>query len=176
LPDLVAPLLFRIRHLSVGKPAPEITGTDAEGRSFKLSDFRGRVVVLDFFADWCPYCARMYAEEGALVKKYAGRPFALLGINGDGPDTLQQLVEQKKVTRRCWSDGRGGPIAQAWQVEVYPTLYVIDRDGIIRQVLSGAPRPGALEQAIIPWLDVAEVAAKGPGIPAGAAKDLAKRP
>jgi peroxiredoxin len=166
LPDLAAPLLFRIRHLSVGKPAPEIVGTDAEGRTFKLSDFRRKVVLLDFFADWCPYCARMYPEEAALVKKYAGRPFTLLGVNCDSLDTLQQLVEQKKVTWRCWSDGRDGPIARTWQVEGYPALYVIDQDGIIRQVLSGAPRPGALEQAIIPLLDAAEVASKG----------LAKRP
>ncbi len=58
-----AKMLFAIEHLSVGKKAPEITGTDADGKTLKLSDFRGKVVVLDFFADWCPFCVEMYPED-----------------------------------------------------------------------------------------------------------------
>ena len=109
-----------------------------------------------------------------LVKKYAARPFALLGVNGDSLDTLQQLAEQKKVTWRCWADGRAGPIAQNWQVECCPALYLIDQDGIIRQVLSGAQQPGALERALIPVLDAAEAAGRRPGVPTGTAKGLAQ--
>jgi hypothetical protein len=44
--------LFEIRNLAIGKPAPDITGTDSDGKSFKLSDYRGKVVVLDFWARW----------------------------------------------------------------------------------------------------------------------------
>ena len=44
--------LFRIQHLSVGRPAPEISGRDVSGKAFKLSDYRGKVVVVDFWGHW----------------------------------------------------------------------------------------------------------------------------
>ncbi len=82
-------------------------GSDVDGKSFKLSDYSGKVVILDFFADWCPYCVRMYPEEREPAEKMADKPFAMLGVNCDSPDTLRQILADKKVTWRCWSDGKG---------------------------------------------------------------------
>ncbi|MFO0891581.1 MAG: trypsin-like peptidase domain-containing protein [Isosphaeraceae bacterium] len=148
LADFARPMIFEIEHLSVGKPAPEISGSDASGKAFKLSDYRGKVVILDFFADWCPYCVRMYPEERDLVKSMAGKPFAILGVNADGRDTLQNILDDKKVTWPCWADGKGGPIAEEWQVGSYPTMYVLDQNGIIREKFVGMTQPGVLRKAV----------------------------
>ncbi len=123
LADIAKPMAFAIEHLSVGKKALDIVGTDADGKTFKLSDYKGKVVVLDFFADWCPFCVKMYPEERGLVQKLEGKPFAILGVNCDSTDTLRQILADKKVTWRCWSDGKEGPIAQTWQLEGYPLMY-----------------------------------------------------
>ena len=146
--ELAKPAIDRIEHLSVGKKAPEITGQDVDGKTFKLSDYRGKVVVLDFFADWCPFCVKMYPEERELTEKLAGKPFAILGVNCDSQDTLRQILEDKRVTWRCWSDGKGGPISQNWQLSGYPLMFVVDHDGVIRHKFEGQTAPGVLKETV----------------------------
>jgi WD40 repeat protein len=142
------PMIFEIEHLSVGKSAPEIVGVDARGKPLKLSEFRGKVVLLDFFADWCPYCVRMYPEERELIKSMGDQHFAMLGVNCDSTNTLRQIIEDGKVTWRCWDDGKSGPIAEKWQVASYPTMFIIDHDGVIRHKLQGMSKPGLLKETV----------------------------
>jgi WD40 repeat protein len=146
--QLAEPIAFAMKYLSVGKKPPEIVGSDADGKSFKLSEYAGKVVVLDFFADWCPYCVRMYPEERELTTKMAGKPFAMLGVNCDSPDTLRQILADKKVTWRCWSDGKEGPIAEKWQLSGYPLMFVLDHNGVIRHVFRGQTKPGQLQSVV----------------------------
>jgi peroxiredoxin len=153
LGEVAKPMIFEAENLSVGRKAPEIVGQDASGKTFKLSEYRGKVVVLDFFADWCPYCVRMYPEERELVEKLADKPFAMLGVNCDGQETLRQLIADKKVTWRCWSDGQGGPIAKTWQLSGYPLTYVIDQDGVIRHKYMGMINPGILTETVTRMVD-----------------------
>lgn len=132
--ELAEGMLFAMEHLNVGCQAPEIKGRDADGGEFKLSDYRGKVVLLSFSANWCGSCVRMYPLERKLVKTMRERPFVMLSINGD-PEiaTLRQAIERGEITWRCWWDGgRGGPISTRWHVEGWPTVYVIDAQGIIR--------------------------------------------
>jgi len=146
--DLAKPTIFAIEHLSSGKKAPEITGKDIDGKTFKLSDYKGKVVVVDFFADWCPYCVNMYPEERELVQKLAGKPFAMLGVNCDSQDTLREILADKRVNWRCWSDGKEGPIAANWQLQGYPFMFVIDHEGVIRQKFVGMTTPGLLRETV----------------------------
>ena len=76
----------------------------------------------------------MYPHERALVKKLAGEPFALLGINSDPKETLRSALEEKELTWRSWWDGgnTSGPIATRWNVSGWPTIYVLDAQGTIR--------------------------------------------
>ncbi len=155
---------FRARYLSVGSTAQEIEGKDADGKPLKLSELRGKVVLLDFFADWCPHCVAMYPHEQTLVKQYAGRPFALVGVNGDSFDTLRQIIGSGKVSWRCWNDGQNGPIAQQWQIGTVPTLFLLDARGVIRQIFLGRPMPEQqLDEAIEKLVAEAEKAAAGAG-------------
>jgi peroxiredoxin len=121
-----------VKNLVQGRKAPEIVGNDVDGKEIRLSDYSGKVVVLDFWADWCPHCVAMYPLERRMVKQYAREPFALLGINTDLPERLKELIEKKTVTWKNWSDGQGGPIVEQYRIEAFPSLYVIDHEGIIR--------------------------------------------
>jgi len=126
--------LFELRNLAVGKVAPEIEGKDVDGRSFKLSDYRGKVVLLDFWGFWCVPCRAMIPDQRALVAKFADQPFVLLGVNSDQTlDEPQKKLAAEQMTWRQWLDGGStGPIATAWNVSSWPMTYIIDADGVIR--------------------------------------------
>jgi RNA polymerase sigma factor (sigma-70 family) len=134
LGEVATRALFALRHLTLGKPAPEIEGKDLDGKTLKLSDFRGRVVVLIFCGHWCGPCRVMNPHKQTLVKRHAGKPFALLEVNSDSdPEEWKRMMKKEGYTWRCWADGgREGPIARRWNVTHWPTIYVLDGKGLIR--------------------------------------------
>jgi peroxiredoxin len=127
---------FELRNLAVGKPAPEIEGRDVDGQLFRLSDYRGKVIVLTFSGNWCGPCRAMYPQERELVSRLKDRPFAMLSVNTDPErETLRKSIREGEITWRCWWDGgRDGPISSRWNILFYPTVFVIDAKGIIRDV------------------------------------------
>jgi peroxiredoxin len=146
--------LDEIRNLCVGKPAPDIVGQDIDGKPFRLSDFKGRVVVVSFWATWCASCREMEAYERSLVKRMEGKPFVLLGVNGDGDKgKLREWMKREAITWRTWCDGRmsantPGPISRQYNVSVWPTLYVLDHRGVIRYKFLDTPGNATLDAAI----------------------------
>jgi peroxiredoxin len=127
--------LFELRHLAIGCAAPEIEGQDVDGKPFKLSDYRGKVVLLDFWSLSCGACVAEFPRLRLLVKRCERQPFVLLGINsGDKNSMLLSLRQRAEINWRFWCDGEDdvGPIVQRWNVWNLPTLYVIDRQGVIR--------------------------------------------
>jgi hypothetical protein len=78
----------------------------------------------------------MYPHERSLVKRLAGEPFALIGVNSDkDKEQLFQRMEEESITwRSFWNgpDGTRGPISAKWNVTGWPTIYVIDHKGVIR--------------------------------------------
>jgi thiol-disulfide isomerase/thioredoxin len=128
--------LFELNHLNVGDVAPDIVGQDLDGATFRLSDYRGKVVMLDFWGQWCPPCRRMYPYERELVRQLTGLPFALIGVNSDRElETARASVRDEKLPwRNFWSgpQGTSGPIARQWNISEWPTVYLIDGDGVIR--------------------------------------------
>ena len=127
--------LDEMHHIKVGQPAPEIEGTDLDGKPLKLSDFRGKVVALVFWGSWCGPCMREVPHERELVERYKGKPFALLGVNcREKAEAAKKTVESEKMAWPHWHDGDvdGGPIVEKFHVRQYPTIFVIDAKGIIR--------------------------------------------
>ncbi len=139
--------------LKAGDAAPEIDGEDLDGKPMKLSDFRGNVVVLDFWGDWCPHCKPAYTYQNHLLNRLKGEPFVVLGVNNDvTKEQARLVVNVQKVAWRSWYDGNGqaqnGPIAQRYGVMSVPTVFVIDKKGVIRQRFDGRPLELVLDNAV----------------------------
>ncbi len=127
--------LFELRFLQIGKQAPDIEGEDLDGAKIKLSDYRGKVVLLVFWTSWYGPCRAAIPHERELVKRFKGRPFVLLGVNGDEKkEAARKAVEKYKIPWRSFWDGKDGdgPIVVSWNIRGFPTIYVLDAKGVIR--------------------------------------------
>jgi peroxiredoxin len=150
-----------------GAPAPEIQGTDLDGKPMKLSDCKGKVVFLDFWGEWCPHCRTMYNYQNQLINRMKGRDFVLLGVNSDDNEEIARaVVKNNNLGWRSWHDGGGpvkaGPIAQSYGVADFPTSFIIDRNGVVQKVHVGVTAEVLLDR------NVDEVMAAGENRPAGA--------
>ena len=91
----------------------------------------------------------MYPHERSLVKRLAGEPFALIGVNSDKDLEARQdvLVEENITWRSFWNgpEGTSGPISTRWNVRGWPTIYILDHEGKIR---FKGPRGEAMDKAV----------------------------
>jgi peroxiredoxin len=126
--------LRQLLDLAIGRVGPEIEREDLDGKAMKLSDFRGKVVVLSFWGAWCGPCLLAIPHERELVARLEGRPFVLLGVNSDRDRRrAREAVDREKITWRSWYDvSPDGPISEHWQAVAWPTFYVLDAKGVIR--------------------------------------------
>ena len=136
LGGMAARELYELQHLWMGKVAPEIDGEDLDGKKLKLSDYRGKVVLLSFWGSWCGPCMAMVPYERKLAARTVGKPFALVGVNSD-EDRLggKRAAERENITWRsfwCGTNGTHGPIPTTWNVHGWPAVYVLDSQGTIR--------------------------------------------
>lgn len=147
-------LSLGLNDLKDGKPAPPIEGVDAHGQVLRLSQFQNKVVLLSFWHSHCPPCRAMFPHEKKLVVKYAGRPFALVGVNADpSPYELQATQEKAGLTWVSFWDGVGGKIATGFAVDRFPTFVLLDPEGKVRWQHVGVPDDGQLEKKIDELLD-----------------------
>lgn len=140
--------------LSIGKEAPEILTHDIEGNDAKLSALRGRVVVLDIWATWCGPCRAMIPHEREMVERLKDKPFTLVSISGDEKkETLTDFLAKEKMPWTHWWNGNKGGILEDWDVQYFPTIYVLDTKGVIRHK---DLRGEALEKAVNALLEETE--------------------
>jgi thiol-disulfide isomerase/thioredoxin len=115
-----------------GKPAPDIVGTDLDDKPLDLKEFRGKVVMLSFWAGWCGPCVHLIPHEQELARRYEGKPFVLLGVNKDHTvEKGRQAQESNGVTWRSFWDGKDEIIA-AYDVDAYPYVFLIDHKGEVQ--------------------------------------------
>ena len=125
--------LFELQNLSVGKVAPEVLCLNIDGdKEDKLSNYKGKVVVLDIWATWCGPCKAMIPHEREMNEKLKGKPFAFISISGDdSKETLTSFLEKEKMPWVHWFADRKG-ILKDWNIRFYPTMYILDHKGVIR--------------------------------------------
>ncbi|WP_425613615.1 redoxin domain-containing protein [Anatilimnocola sp. NA78] len=126
-----------IPNLLPGRPAPQFAGTDLNEAVVKLSDFRGKVVVLVYWGSWCGPCMAQVPHERELVERMNGKPFVLVGVNcGDTLEKARQTAEERRMSWiSLWDGGTNdGPLQASYNVLHWPTVYVIDDKGTIQHI------------------------------------------
>lgn len=119
------------------RPAPELNLPTLNGGSVNLTDLRGRVVLVNFWAVWCPPCRKEMPSMERLSKLMAKRPFTILAVNaGETPEQIRPFLNEVPLTFPILLD-RDSARMKAWRVFVLPSSFLVDKQGQIRYSLSG---------------------------------------
>ena len=138
-----------MKVLVVGSPVPDAEGVNMEGKKVKLSSFKGKVVLLDIWATWCPPCRAMIPHERELVKRLEKKPFVLLSVSvDDTKDDLIGFLKEEPMPWTHWYDGQEGPVAEKFPGRGIPRLYLIDAKGVLRKKWLGKPDNEELDKAV----------------------------
>jgi thiol-disulfide isomerase/thioredoxin len=120
-------------------PAPALELEDLAGRVHRLEDYRGQVVLVNFWATWCPPCVAELPGMRRLAERMAERPFALLAVNaGEGKGRIYKFLGViGRVEFPVLLDGSRRAYDR-WEVQVLPTSYLVDPQGSVRYRVVGA--------------------------------------
>jgi len=120
-----------------GGATPPLALPDLAGRAHALEDYRGRVVLVNFWATWCEPCREEMPSIGKLRAGLAGRPFAVLAVNlGEPESRIRRFLEQVPMDFPVLLD-RDSAAARAWRTRVLPASYLIGPDGRVRYAVIG---------------------------------------
>jgi len=125
---------------ALGKPAPDLQMTDIAGQSFRVSDYKGRVLLLDFWASWCKPCIAEFPDIKKMIQKFEKRSLAVVGINVDVAEKVEagkKVMADYQLTWRQVIEGKGllHPVCQVFgrlpeYGEGFPMYIAIDEQGI----------------------------------------------
>lgn len=122
--------------MEIGKKAIEFTLNDIEGNRVSLSEYSGKVVILDFFADWCPPCRQEIPDFIDLEKQYGPEGFSMIGIALVDRSAARAFAEKVGINYPVLIDD-GNVSAAYGPIRSIPTTFVIDKDGKIAKVYIG---------------------------------------
>ena len=118
--------------------APAFSLETLSGKDSKLAQYRGKVVLINFWATWCPPCVEEMPSMERLYQKMKGRPFEILAIDvGEDKADILKFIDMMKTTFPVLLD-RDGKVYNEWKVYVYPTNFLVDKKGRIRYGSPGA--------------------------------------
>jgi peroxiredoxin len=150
--------------LQVGSKAPEFEIplddgttyqlTDLDGRPVRLEDLRGKVVLVNFWASWCPPCQQETPILRDLHERYRDRGFEIVGVSVQetSPDDVRAYADRYQLVYPIGFDA-SGHVFRAYKVFALPTQFFLDTDGVIRQVVNGpvdAAGASALIESLLP--------------------------
>lgn len=134
--DVAKEELYVITRLTKGREAPDLTGMDAAGRSLRLSDFGGKVVYVLFWSSNMQERDRVLGMVAETKRRFAGKPFEVVGVNVDPIATLRGMEADGSVPWRNFSDSTGS-LATQFRAASLPVVFILDGQRVIRY--SGMP-------------------------------------
>jgi peroxiredoxin len=145
--------------IAAGTTAPDFTLRTPQGGTVSLSDFRGKALLLEFFATWCPHCQAEAPHLKAMAQSMDKSHFAFASINADSEDAASvfayhryfglpfpSLLDPGSPAGSFHQQGAAGPVTQKYGLQAYPTFYVIDPHGKVFWASDGE-QPDALLRA-----------------------------
>ncbi len=132
--------------MELGRPAPAFSARALSGdQSYSLSQYRGKVVFLDFWASWCGPCATSLPLLEDLRSEFPAHAFQILAVNVDrDPDKARAFLARHPIGYPSVSDPEGR-LPETFGLAAMPTSYLIDRRGVVRYVHEGF-RPGDIDE------------------------------
>ncbi len=121
--------------------APDFALQDAKGQTVRLSELRGRTVLVNLWASWCPPCQAEMADMQKAYEKYSPQGFTILAVNTTYQDQKSSALDfaaQRGLTFPILFD-LDGTVSHQYLVHAMPTSFFIDRQGVIRRVVIGGP-------------------------------------
>jgi cytochrome c-type biogenesis protein len=144
------------------EPAPDVEVKTLDGQPLRLGDYRGRVVLLNFWATWCVPCRSEIPALSAMNRDLETRGFTVVGLSTS--DSAELVKEFQKEIKQDYTVALGDEdTAAKYKVGVLPTTFVIDREGRIRHTIIGEKSRAAFEALIMPLLDETTTAATAGG-------------
>jgi thiol-disulfide isomerase/thioredoxin len=120
-----------------GGATPPLTLNDLSGKPLKLEDYRGKVVMVQFWATYCPPCLKEMPSMMRLQAKLAGKPFVILAVNmGETEKEVKDFLAKVNADFTILMDNDGKALG-AWKVFVAPSTFLVDPKGNIRYALQG---------------------------------------
>ena len=164
----------------IGEVPPDLLGKTTKGEEVRLSDRRGKVVMVGFWASWCPYCRKQFPMLESFQRQAGKEQLDVVVVNfQEPPATFRQLVRKLKDIPVTWAHDRDGSISEAYGVKSVPYLFVVDRRGELAHVARGYSDGSVAELAEVVNRLMAEpvpedapsaVEAHGVDVPAGPAR------
>lgn len=143
------PAAAEFRSIRRGR-LPDVAGTRLDGVEERLSDYRGRIVLLDFWATWCGPCVAALPKLRELVAGLPADRFALVGISGDEElETVTRFIEDEPMPWTNWHVGEGSDLERLLRIRGYPTYVLADENGKI------LTRTGSLSHPFISLIEKA---------------------
>jgi peroxiredoxin/outer membrane lipoprotein-sorting protein len=140
------------RLLAVGSRASAFSLKSLEGEPVSLDAFAGKVVVLDFWATWCPPCREEMPHLDKLYKELAPRGLQLLSISTEDKGTLSGFIKKHKYSMPVLIDDKRD-VTRKYGIRAFPTLYILDRQGVVRESLVGSRSESTLRKAMVALLE-----------------------
>ena len=124
--------IFEVQHLRLGKTAKDLSGESVNGDAIDLETFRGKVVLVDFWATWCAPCVSEMPKIRELYNELDKHRFQILGVSAD--KDKDELIQYIKAHELQWPNifDRDGELQKRWHALSLPSFYVLDETGIVR--------------------------------------------
>ena len=131
--EAVQAALYKALKLQPGQPAPEFTLYDLDGQPVSLNQFKGQVVLLDFWASWCAPCIGDLPDLRAIKEKAADQPLVFLNLSLDTDEAAwREAIDKHEIEGvHVRADGWGADVAKSYQVNSLPSYYLVDSQGLI---------------------------------------------